>query len=72
MLACPDCRSYRLELRIFRKGRGKRSLDIEEGVIACARCRQWYPIIDSIPRMLPSYLREDYSDFISRNRDRIP
>jgi uncharacterized protein YbaR (Trm112 family) len=32
--------------------------EIEEGVIYCEKCSRWYPIIETIPQMLPDELRE--------------
>lgn len=50
--------------------------EVEEGAIYCPSCGRWYPIIDSIPHMLPDYIREkekqDELDFLERNKDRLP
>ncbi|MHA1264815.1 MAG: Trm112 family protein [Candidatus Helarchaeota archaeon] len=32
--------------------------EIEEGIIYCEKCKRWYPIIETIPQMLPDELRE--------------
>lgn len=32
--------------------------EIEEGIIYCEKCSRWYPIIETIPQMLPDELRE--------------
>ena len=32
--------------------------EIDEGVIYCEKCSRWYPIIETIPQMLPDELRE--------------
>ena len=32
--------------------------EIETGVLACAACGAWYPIIKSIPELLPDHLRD--------------
>ena len=53
ILACPLCK-------------GDLDLDIEEenereivtGSLYCARCEQRYPIVDTIPNLLPPDLRE--------------
>lgn len=53
ILACPLCK-------------GELQLDIEEendkeivtGSLNCAKCDQRYPIVDSIPNLLPPELRE--------------
>lgn len=31
--------------------------EIEEGVLFCSKCNRWYPIIDTIPQMLPDKYR---------------
>ena len=33
--------------------------EIEEGAIFCEKCARWYPIIETIPQMLPDDLREE-------------
>ena len=33
--------------------------EIEEGVIFCEKCSRWYPIVETIPQMLPDDLREE-------------
>ncbi len=36
----------------------KIEIEIESGLLFCNECNRWYPIIDSIPRMLPDEYRE--------------
>jgi uncharacterized protein YbaR (Trm112 family) len=40
------------------------NINIISGIISCKFCNRWYPIINSIPRMLPDKLRPDYSSFV--------
>ncbi len=50
--------------------------DIVTGLLACPSCGAWYPIIDSIPRMLPPGhpLRSDkqYREALERYADKLP
>lgn len=50
--------------------------EVEEGVIYCPSCGRWYPIIDSIPHMLPDYIREKEAkselEFLERNKEKLP
>jgi uncharacterized protein YbaR (Trm112 family) len=36
----------------------KVNIEIQTGLLFCNECNRWYPIIDSIPRMLPDEYRE--------------
>jgi len=36
--------------------------EIEEGILICSNCNRWYPIIETIPHMLPDDLREEKDD----------
>jgi SAM-dependent methyltransferase len=47
ILICPDCRGN-LKLRPFIEDK-----EVEEGILSCCKCEKRYPIIQSIPRMLP-------------------
>ena len=49
VLACPVCRYHPLDLKEA-KTVGE---EIEEGTLTCPHCGSVYPIIDSIPDMLP-------------------
>ena len=41
--------------------------EIEEGIIFCEKCNRWYPIIETIPQMLPDDLREESeTDFLKK------
>ena len=68
ILVCPVCKSSPLELHIF-----KESEEIEEGIMTCD-CDRWYPIIDTIPHMLPDDLREEEEDkaFLEDWKEKTP
>ncbi|MFH0926701.1 MAG: methyltransferase domain-containing protein [bacterium] len=55
ILACPNCKGNSLNLQAY-KGQGDEILD---GEINCEDCQDNFPIIDSIPIMLPRVLREE-------------
>jgi uncharacterized protein YbaR (Trm112 family) len=57
ILACPICKHHPLELKVFKEGE-----EIEEGILTCPECERWYPIIETIPHMLPDELREERED----------
>ena len=69
LLACPMCRSEKLELIVLSE-----SEEVDEGVIACKACGRYYPIIDTIPVMLPDQLRDKKEDlsFLERWRGNLP
>jgi len=48
--------------------------EIEEGIIHCEKCARWYPIIETIPQMLPDDLREKEAeiDFLEKWKAKIP
>ncbi len=52
ILACPLCK-VPLDL-IVREQEGE---EILQGTLTCTRCREVYPIEDSIPNLLPPQLR---------------
>ena len=53
ILACPLCKGD-LELNIEEED----EREIVTGSLYCAKCEQRYPIIDTIPNLLPPDLRE--------------
>jgi uncharacterized protein YbaR (Trm112 family) len=53
ILACPIDKYYPLDLHVFEEKE-----EIVEGLLVCAKCGRWYPIIDEIPQMLPDNLRD--------------
>ena len=67
ILVCPVCKSSNLELLVF-----KESEEIEEGMMTC-ECDRWYPIIDTIPHMLPDDLRKEVEDkaFLENWKEKI-
>jgi uncharacterized protein YbaR (Trm112 family) len=36
----------------------KVGMEISSGILFCSKCNRWYPIIDTIPRMLPDEYRD--------------
>ena len=48
--------------------------EIEEGIIHCEKCARWYPIIETIPQMLPDDLREEDAEiaFLKKWKAKIP
>jgi len=69
ILACPICKHYPLDLKVFDS-----DTEIKDGIISCSSCGRWYPIIDSIPQMLPDDRRDENSDvqFLLKWKDGIP
>ena len=53
ILACPLCKGD-LELDIQEED----EREVVAGSLYCAKCEQRYPIVDSIPNLLPPELRE--------------
>ena len=49
----------------------KLEIEIESGLIFCKNCKRWYPIIDTIPQMLPDEYRneEEEISFLKNNRN---
>jgi len=47
---------------------------IKEAVLICPGCGRWYPVMETIPRMLPDELRskKDDEDFLSRFSNILP
>ena len=69
ILACPICKHYPLGLTIFEEKE-----EIDEGILICNNCSRWYPIIESIPHMLPDELRDDKEDleFLKKWKEKTP
>ncbi len=69
ILACPMCRYEDLKLIVLEE-----KDEIESGVIHCSNCSRYYPIIDTIPVMLPDELRNRKEDtsFLEKWRDSLP
>jgi uncharacterized protein YbaR (Trm112 family) len=45
--------------------------EIQSGLLLCQKCNRWYPIIDSIPQMLPDEFRKEEKEieFLQSNRN---
>ena len=52
ILACPVCKGP-LELRVEEE----EGEEVVKGTLHCGRCQEEYPIVDSIPNLLPPSLR---------------
>ena len=52
ILACPVCKGP-LELRVEEE----EGEEVVKGTLYCSRCQEEYPIVDSIPNLLPPNLR---------------
>lgn len=70
ILACPMDKNYPLELFEINE---KEDI-ILEGVLFCAKCSRFYPIIDEIPIMLPDELRDKKQEreFLKKHKDTLP
>jgi len=53
ILACPLCKGP-LELTVEEE----KGTEVISGSLLCPKCSQRYPIVDSIPNLLPPELRE--------------
>jgi uncharacterized protein YbaR (Trm112 family) len=49
----------------------KTETEIKTGLLFCAECMRWYPIIETIPQMLPDEYRDEKADvkFLKTNKD---
>lgn len=49
----------------------KLDIDIESGILFCSNCKRWYPIIETIPQMLPDKYRNKKQEieFLKTNKD---
>jgi uncharacterized protein YbaR (Trm112 family) len=70
ILACPIDKHYPLELIELET----KEDTIVNGVLLCAECKRFYPIIDEIPVMLPDELRNKKEDleFLGRWKGQLP
>jgi len=55
-LACPECGAHPLDLTITEEQNG----EIIVGTITCPQCNREYPIIESIPELMPDKLKGWY------------
>lgn len=53
ILACPVCKSP-LELTVEQEN----EQEIVSGALFCRKCSETYPIVDTIPNLLPPQLRD--------------
>jgi len=54
ILACPIDKAD-LELIILEEEKE----EVKTGVLVCKQCARWYPIIDTVPELLPDARREE-------------
>ena len=49
----------------------KLDIEIKTGILFCENCRRWYPIIDTIPQMLPDKYRNEKQEieFLKTNKN---
>ncbi|TKJ20898.1 MAG: hypothetical protein CEE43_11395 [Promethearchaeota archaeon Loki_b32] len=49
----------------------KLDIEIESGILFCSKCNRWYPIIDTIPQMLPDKYRDERKEieFLESNKN---
>ena len=49
----------------------KTEIEIEKGILFCSQCKRWFPIIETIPQMLPDEYRDEEADilFLKTNKD---
>ncbi|MBY8992507.1 MAG: hypothetical protein KGD58_17310 [Candidatus Lokiarchaeota archaeon] len=49
----------------------KTETEIKTGLLFCGECKRWYPIIETIPQMLPDEYRDEKAeiDFLKTNKD---
>ena len=49
----------------------KLDIEIESGILFCNKCKRWYPIIDTIPQMLPDKYRDERKEieFLETNKN---
>lgn len=71
MLACPMDKHHPLELYEID---GNNNDIILEGALYCTECTRFYPIIESIPVMLPDDLRDRKQEmgFLERHAESLP
>ena len=49
----------------------KTEIEIDTGLLFCKECKRWYPIIETIPQMLPDEYRNENAEieFLKTNKD---
>ena len=70
ILACPIDKTHPLELHEIKE----KNNVVSEGVLVCAKCSRFFPIIEEIPIMLPDELRDKKLEikFLKKHKDRLP
>ena len=72
-LVCPDDRQSPLDLTEIERGDVGAVEEVIEGILQCRSCNRWFPIENSIPRILPDELRNSIDiKFLKRNASKIP
>jgi len=66
ILVCPICKSEKLKIDSFKE----KSKEIIDGLISCNSCNNVFPIVNSIPRMLPSSMRDNV-EFYLKYKEKI-
>ena len=56
---------------LFLLNKIKTEIEIESGLLYCDKCHRWFPIIDTIPQMLPDEYRDQEKDtnFLETNKN---
>lgn len=67
LLCCPDCRAP-LSFEPF--GAPDGSGAIQSGAFVCTSCKNFFPLIESVPRFLPNAL-SSHSDFLDKYQNEI-
>ncbi|MFX0034946.1 MAG: Trm112 family protein [Candidatus Hermodarchaeota archaeon] len=49
----------------------KLEIEIEAGILVCPKCKRWYPIIETIPQMLPDKYRDEKNEieFLKKHKN---
>ncbi|MFX1327736.1 MAG: Trm112 family protein [Promethearchaeota archaeon] len=49
----------------------KLDIEIESGLLFCTKCKRWYPIVESIPQMLPDKYRDEKNEieFLKKHKN---
>ena len=63
-----------IELELNLLNAYKQRVEVEEGLLSCPKCKRWYPIVETIPQMLPDNLRNQKKDleFLVKWQARVP
>jgi uncharacterized protein YbaR (Trm112 family) len=71
--SAPTALMPKIELDLNFLNAYKQRVEVEEGLLRCPQCKRWYPIVETIPQMLPDNLRHQKKDleFLSKWQERI-